>query len=157
MNKEFIEAMKANVEKMVGEFELDLICKVSVSECYSYPVKEDKEFYGIMLYPTDLQNVSNYIHTIIDKEDVDTITIMHDLFQFIITPNMLLTRTNTEIMNRVAEMLNAYKSSMTSFIYSNKDVSSNQKLLFDYDREVYVYMIDNDIFAESDESFQYIK
>lgn len=156
MMEKLIKEMQSNVEKMVHEFELNSICKVATGVSHLIDGHDEKEFYGITVRPADLYEVIEHIETIILKDDADTIQLILDLFDYTITPNMLLTMTNREIMDEIAMTLRAYESSLIKFIYHSKGVYDNQELVFDYDKQIYIYTADGSVPVAANEDLQYL-
>ena len=76
------QEMHDNIEQMVGEFELDSICKVSTTKQHSWsePDKSDKGFRGISIYPTNLFDAVSHIEKMLDEDDCDTISGIVDYF-----------------------------------------------------------------------------
>lgn len=153
--EELQQDMRNNIESMIGEFGIDNIHPVSTTEQYTWSEvdKSDKQFCGITIYPVHLFDAINHMETIIEEGDCDTCSAIVDDFTYTITPNMLLTRTNHQIMDEVKAMLEAYNASIIPFIYNSKGVFK-QSLTFDYDKEVYLLQHDDLEPVIANEDFQ---
>lgn len=159
LNKLF-EDMHNNVESLIGAYGIDKVCAVSTSKQFSWAKfdKSDKQFDGIAIYPAELNDVINYINTIVEEDDCDTVQSIIDLFNFTITTRMMIVRQNRDIFNEVKAMLKSYDASIIRFIYASKHLTDDLKLTFDYDEEVYILCSSKlNINIKADENFMIIR
>lgn len=141
----FEQDMHDNIENMIGEFGLDKVHVASTEKSYVWSKvdKSDKRFEGITIYPVKLYDeVLGHIESIRAEDDADTIQSILDLFTYTITPNMLMTRTNHQIMDEVRTMLEAYDASIVRYAYDSKGVFK-QSLKFDYENDTYILQHDD--------------